>query len=134
DGVFLGPVIREENKERMINYIEEGKKEGANILLDGREKMPEDGYFVGPTIFEDVTTDMNLWKDEIFAPVLSVMKVKDLKESIDIANRSKFANGACLVTDSASSIRFSRETIEAGLLCINLGVPAPMAMFPFTGW
>ena len=134
DGVFLGPVIREENKERMINYIEEGKKEGANILLDGREKMPEDGYFVGPTIFEDVTTDMNLWKDEIFAPVLSVMKVKDLKESIDIANRSKFANGACLFTDSASSIRYFRENIDAGMLGINLGVPAPMAMFPFSGW
>src|SRR5699024_9891553 len=98
------------------------------------EKMPEDGYFVGPTIFEDVTTDMNLWKDEIFAPVLSVMRVKDLKESIDIANRSKFANGACLVTDSASSNRCFREHIDAGMLGTNLGVPAPMAMFPFSGW
>lgn len=134
DGVFLGPVIREENKDRTINYIEEGKKEGANILLDGREKMPEDGYFVGPTIFEDVTTDMNLWKDEIFAPVLSVIKVKDLKESIKITNQSEFANGACLFTDSASNIRYFRENVDAGMLGINLGVPAPMAMFPFSGW
>lgn len=134
DGVFLGPVIREENKDRTIKYIEEGEKEGAKLLLDGREKMPEDGYFVGPTIFEDVTTDMNLWKDEIFAPVLSVIKVKDLKESIKITNQSEFANGACLFTDSASNIRYFRENVDAGMLGINLGVPAPMAMFPFSGW
>lgn len=134
DGVFLGPVIREENKERTINYIEEGKKEGANLLLDGRERMSDEGYFVGPTIFENVTTDMQLWKDEIFAPVLSIVKVKDLKEAVEITNQSEFANGACLFTDSASNIRYFRENIDAGMLGINLGVPAPMAMFPFSGW
>lgn len=134
DGVFLGPVIREDAKERTINYIEEGEKEGAKLLLDGRERTSEEGYFIGPTIFEGVTTDMKIWKDEIFAPVLSVIKVKDLKEGIDIANQSEFANGACLFTDSASSVRYFREKIDAGMIGVNLGVPAPMAIFPFSGW
>src|SRR5699024_219057 len=134
DNVFLGPVIREENKERTLNYVEQGIEEDATLVLDGRKDNKEEGYFVKPTIFEDVTTDMKLWQDEIFAPVLSLVKVKDLKQGISLANQSEFANGACLFTDSASSIRYFRETIDAGMLGINLGVPAPMAVFPFSGW
>lgn len=134
DGVFLGPMIREENKQKTMEYIELGEKEGASLALDGRERASDKGYFVGPTIFEDVTTSMTIWKDEIFAPVLSIMKVKNLKDGIRKANQSEFANGACLFTDSASSIRYFREHIDAGMLGINLGVPAPMAIFPFSGW
>ncbi|MES1027610.1 methylmalonate-semialdehyde dehydrogenase [Bacillus velezensis] len=134
DGVFLGPVIREDNKKRTHSYIEKGIKEGARLLCDGRENATEDGYFVGPTIFDNVTTDMTIWKDEIFAPVLSVIRVKNLKEAVDIANQSEFANGACLFTSNANAIRYFRENIDAGMLGINLGVPAPMAFFPFSGW
>ncbi|MGX4687491.1 CoA-acylating methylmalonate-semialdehyde dehydrogenase [Vagococcus sp. JNUCC 83] len=134
DGVFLGPVIRQENLDRTLNYIEQGVEAGANLICDGRDQLDEDGYFVGPTIFEGVTTDMTIWKDELFAPVLSIMKIKDLKEGISIANASEFANGACLFTNNASAIRYFRENIDAGMLGINLGVPAPMAMFPFSGW
>ncbi|AME06881.1 methylmalonate-semialdehyde dehydrogenase [Bacillus siamensis] len=134
DGVFLGPVIREDNKKRTHSYIEKGIEEGARLLCDGRENVTEDGYFVGPTIFDNVTTDMTIWKDEIFAPVLSVMRVKNLKEAVDIANQSEFANGACLFTSNANAIRYFRENIDAGMLGINLGVPAPMAFFPFSGW
>ncbi|ANF38757.1 CoA-acylating methylmalonate-semialdehyde dehydrogenase [Bacillus velezensis] len=134
DGVFLGPVIREDNKKRTHSYIEKGIEEGARLLCDGRENATEDGYFVGPTIFDNVTTDMTIWKDEIFAPVLSVIRVKNLKEAVDIANQSEFANGACLFTSNANAIRYFRENIDAGMLGINLGVPAPMAFFPFSGW
>lgn len=134
DNVFLGPVIREENKARTLSYVDQGVQEGATLVLDGREGNKDEGYFVKPTIFEDVTTDMKLWQDEIFAPVLSLVKVTDLKEGIALANQSEFANGACLFTDSASSIRHFRENIDAGMLGINLGVPAPMAVFPFSGW
>ncbi|MCL9661297.1 methylmalonate-semialdehyde dehydrogenase [Paenibacillus hunanensis] len=134
DGVFLGPVIREDNKKRTVSYIEKGIEEGASLLLDGRERMSDDGYFIGPTIFEDVTPDMTIWKDEIFAPVLSVIRVKNLKQAIEIANQSEFANGACLFTSNANAIRYFRENIDAGMLGINLGVPAPMAFFPFSGW
>ena len=134
DGVFLGPVIREENKQRTLSYIEKGIEEGATLLTDGRERMSDDGYFIGPTIFEGVTPEMTIWKDEIFAPVLSVIRVKNLKEAVEIANKSEFANGACLFTGNAHAIRYFRENIDAGMLGINLGVPAPMAFFPFSGW
>lgn len=133
-GVFLGPVIREENQKRTIGYIEKGIEEGAKLVCDGRQNAPEDGYFVAPTIFDEVTTDMTIWKDEIFAPVLSIVRVKHLKEAVETANASEFANGACIYTSNASSIRYFRENIDAGMLGINLGVPAPMAFFPFSGW
>ncbi|MDG4944345.1 CoA-acylating methylmalonate-semialdehyde dehydrogenase [Staphylococcus agnetis] len=134
DNVFLGPVIREENKRRTLAYVNQGIAEGATLVLDGREGNQDDGYFVKPSIFENVTTDMTIWQDEIFAPVLTLVKISSLKEGIQLANQSEFANGACLFTDSASSIRYFREHIDAGMLGINLGVPAPMAIFPFSGW
>ncbi|ECB9461328.1 methylmalonate-semialdehyde dehydrogenase [Listeria monocytogenes] len=134
DGVFLGPVIREENQKRMIAYIEKGIEEGAKLTVDGRETGLSEGHFVGPTILEDVTTDMTIWKDEIFAPVLSVIRVKNLQEAVRVANQSEFANGACIFTNNAKAIRYFREKIDAGMLGVNLGVPAPMAFFPFSGW
>ncbi len=91
-------------------------------------------FFIGPTIFDGVTTDMTIWKEEIFAPVLSIIRVKHLQEAVDIANQSEFANGACIFTTNASAIRYFRENIDAGMLGVNLGVPAPMAFFPFSGW
>ncbi|WP_121610182.1 methylmalonate-semialdehyde dehydrogenase [Mesobacillus foraminis] len=134
DGIFLGPVIREQNKQRTLGYIQKGVEEGATLVCDGRSEVPEEGFFVGPTIFDGVTTDMEIWKDEIFAPVLSIVRVKNLKEAVETANKSEFANGACIYTSNASSIRYFRENIDAGMLGVNLGVPAPMAFFPFSGW
>ncbi|WP_338527543.1 CoA-acylating methylmalonate-semialdehyde dehydrogenase [Bacillus sp. MAG717A] len=136
DNVFLGPVIREGHKERTLQYIEQGINEGAHMIRDGRKDdiTNDEGYFIGPTIFDHVTQEMKIWQDEIFAPVLSIVRVKSLNEAIELANASKFANGACLYTDSAASVRTFRDQIEAGMLGINVGVPAPMAFFPFSGW
>ncbi|MED3687694.1 CoA-acylating methylmalonate-semialdehyde dehydrogenase [Peribacillus butanolivorans] len=136
EGVFLGPVIREGHKERTLSYIQSGVEQGATIIRDGREDDAANGqgYFVGPTIFDNVTQEMKIWQDEIFAPVLSVVRVKDLTEAINVANASPFANGACLYTNSAKAIREFREEIDAGMLGVNLGVPAPMAFFPFSGY
>ncbi|MBB3110771.1 malonate-semialdehyde dehydrogenase (acetylating)/methylmalonate-semialdehyde dehydrogenase [Paenibacillus phyllosphaerae] len=134
--VFLGPVIREANKARAIRYIELGEEEQAELVRDGRldAAASGSGYFVGPTIFDRVQPGMAIWSDEIFAPVLSIVRVKDLAEAIAVANRSEFANGACLYTDSAKAIREFREEMDAGMLGINLGVPAPMVFFPFSGY
>lgn len=136
EGVFLGPVIRESHKERTRNYIESGVEEGATLVLDGREAAQASGagYFLGPTLFDRVKPGMRIWTDEIFAPVLSVVRAESLDEAIGIANASEFANGACLYTDSAKAIRQFREQIDAGMLGINVGVPAPMAFFPFSGY
>ncbi|QKE73345.1 CoA-acylating methylmalonate-semialdehyde dehydrogenase [Arthrobacter citreus] len=136
EDVFLGPVIRKEHRERTEQYIESGIKEGATLLRDGRIDLirKEKGYFIGPTIFDNVNPSMKIWKDEIFAPVLSIVRVKTLEEAIELTNKSDFGNGACIFTDSASSIRYFRENIEVGMLGVNIGVPAPMAFFPFSGW
>lgn len=136
EGIFLGPVIRNSHKDKTLSYIESGIEEGAKLLRDGREdkSTSEGGYFVGPTIFDNVTQEMKIWKEEIFAPVLSIVRVNTLDEAIELANKSEFANGACLFTDSASAIRKFREEIDAGMLGVNLGVPAPMAFFPFSGY
>lgn len=136
EGVFLGPVIRDSHKERTLKYIELGEQEGAKLLRDGRkdEATEGQGYFIGPTVFDHVTTEMTIWKDEIFAPVLSVVRVNTLEEAIELTNESPFANGACIYTQNGSHVRKFREEIHAGMLGVNLGVPAPMAFFPFSGW
>ncbi|MCC3356864.1 CoA-acylating methylmalonate-semialdehyde dehydrogenase [Bacillus sp. REN16] len=136
DNVFLGPVIREQHKQRTLQYIAEGINEGAKLVRDGRqdEALQAKGYFVGPTIFDEVTEEMKIWQDEIFAPVLSIARVKNLVEAVNLANQSRFANGACIFTKDGGSVRQFRETIDAGMLGVNIGVPAPMAFFPFSGW
>lgn len=136
ENATLGPVIRESQKERTLKYIRLGEEQGATLVRDGREdeKTKGKGYFVGPTIFDHVTQEMLIWQDEIFAPVLSIVRVNTLAEAIAFANASEFANGACLFTDSAKAVREFRDTIDAGMLGVNIGVPAPMAFFPFSGY
>jgi len=136
EGIFLGPLIRQSHKEKTLEYIEEGVKEGAVLVRDGREDKNaiSEGYFVGPTIFDAVTEEMKIWQDEIFAPVLSISRVKNLDEAIGLANKSRFANGACIFTKDGGNVRKFREEIDAGMLGLNIGVPAPMAFFPFSGW
>ncbi|KWX73672.1 methylmalonate-semialdehyde dehydrogenase [Paenibacillus riograndensis] len=136
EGVFLGPMIRQSNKERTAAYIETGIQEQAELVRDGRLDSAAGGagYFLGPTLFDHVQPGMTIWREEIFAPLLAVVRVKDLAEAIAVTNQSPFANGACIYTDSAKAIREFREEIDAGMLGINLGVPAPMAFFPFSGY
>ncbi|QTC41744.1 CoA-acylating methylmalonate-semialdehyde dehydrogenase [Bacillus sp. V3] len=136
EDVFLGPVIRDEHKKKTESYIEKGVEEGATLVRDGRtdEAYKENGYFIGPTIFDNVTSSMKIWKDEIFAPVLSIVRVDTLEDAINLTNESDFGNGACLFTKDGSDVRYFREFIEVGMLGVNIGVPAPMAFFPFSGW
>jgi len=136
EGVFLGPVIRETHKEKTLQYIETGEKEGATLVRDGRKDkdVQAKGYFIGPTIFDHVTSDMKIWQNEIFAPVLSISRVKNVDEGIALSNQSSFANGACIFTNDGGNVRRFREKIDAGMLGLNIGVPAPMAFFPFSGW
>ncbi len=134
--VTLGPVIRGAHKDRAAGYIASGIEEGATVVCDGREnpRSSGPGFYLGPTIFDHVTPAMKIWREEIFAPVLSVVRAPDLSSAIALANRSPLANGACLYTTQSAAVRQFRETIDAGMLGINIGVPAPMAFFPFSGW
>lgn len=136
ENVFLGPVIRHAHKARTEQYIEKGCEEGARLLLDGRtaEAAQGAGYFVGPTIFDHVKPGMTIWNEEIFAPVLSVVRADCLEEAIELTNQSEFANGGCIFTQNTHAVRQFREQMDAGMLGVNVGVPAPMAFFPFSGY
>jgi malonate-semialdehyde dehydrogenase (acetylating) / methylmalonate-semialdehyde dehydrogenase len=136
EDVFLGPLIRDSHKKRVLDYIDLGVEEQATLVRDGRmdAEKTDKGYFLGATIFDHVNKDMTIWKDEIFAPVLSIVRVKDLDEAIALTNESKFANGAVIYTQSGKAARDFRDRIDAGMLGVNVNVPAPMAFFPFSGW
>lgn len=133
EDVFFGPLIRESHRDRVADYIDTGVKEGATLLLDGRDVKHEKGYYLGATIFDNVTPEMKIWQDEIFGPVLSIVRVKSLEEGIELVNRSKFANGAVIYTSSGKYVQQFREKIDAGMIGVNVNVPAPMAFFTFAG-
>ncbi|MBH0230670.1 CoA-acylating methylmalonate-semialdehyde dehydrogenase [Halobacillus yeomjeoni] len=133
---LLTPVIRESHREKVVGYIEKGVQEGAALIRDGRQEMTDskDGNFLGPTIFDHVTPQMTIAKEEIFAPVLSLLRAESLDEGLDYIRKSRYGNGATLYTKDASAVRKFREEADAGMLGINVGVPATMAFFPFSGW
>jgi len=130
----MGPVIREERRKELIGYIEQGEEVGATLVSDGRGVGPSEGFFLGPTIFDRVTPDMALWRDELFGPVLSVVRASDIDEALDILNASSYGNAASIFTTSGANARAFKRRAEAGMLGVNIGVAAPMAFFPFTGW
>lgn len=134
-GVAMGPLVSQDAKNRVLKYIDAGVKEGATLALDGREcKMPSSGCFVGPTVFDNCAADMSIVREEIFGPVLSVMRVKTLDDAIDAVNQSEYGNMSVIFTDSGHAARRFQRTVQAGMLGVNVGVPAPMAAFPFAGW
>jgi malonate-semialdehyde dehydrogenase (acetylating)/methylmalonate-semialdehyde dehydrogenase len=136
-GVEMGPVITKESKARIEKLIEKGIEEGARLLLDGRKiniHGGEDGNFIGPTILDNVGIDSEIYKTEIFGPVLSIVNVDSLEDAIKLINQSRYGNSACIFTRSGSAARkFRRETMT-GNIGINIGIAAPMAFFPFSGW
>ena len=130
----MGPVIRDERRKELIGYIEEGQEGGATLALDGRGVGPSQGFFLGPTIFDGVTPAMRLWKEELFGPVLSVLRAADIDEALRMLNSSTYGNAASIFTSSGHNAREFKRRAEAGMLGVNIGVAAPMAFFPFTGW
>jgi malonate-semialdehyde dehydrogenase (acetylating)/methylmalonate-semialdehyde dehydrogenase len=133
----MGPVISAQAKDRVLTYIEGGVRAGAKLARDGRrDRVPEspNGYFVGPTIFAEAQSEMAIARDEIFGPVLTVLRAGNLDAAIELVNASSFGNSASLYTTSGAAAREFRRRIEAGMLGVNIGVPAPMAFFPFSGW
>ncbi|MDP4129643.1 MAG: CoA-acylating methylmalonate-semialdehyde dehydrogenase [Bacteroidota bacterium] len=135
--VEMGPVISKESKRRIETLIAQGEAEGGSVLLDGRNasvKGYENGNFIQPTILENIPVDGELIKTEIFGPVMSLLHMKTVEESIAFINSGKYGNMACLFTSSGASARKFRNQALAGNIGINIGVAAPMAQFPFSGW
>ncbi|MCB0198428.1 MAG: aldehyde dehydrogenase family protein, partial [Anaerolineae bacterium] len=135
-GVEMGPVITKESQERIEGLIAKGAQEGANVLVDGRGKRVtgyENGYFVHPTILDDVNPGGEIAKTEIFGPVLSLMHATDVDEAIALVNNRAYGNQASIFTSSGAVARKFRHEVDAGNVGINIGVAAPMAYFPFSG-
>ena len=137
EAVQMGPVINQASRARIEGLIQAGVDEGASLLVDGRNPNIvgyEKGNFVRPTILQDVNPAGNIAQTEIFGPVLSLMHVNDIDEAIQIVNQGQYGNMACLFTSSGSAARKFRYAAQAGNIGINIGVAAPMAYFPFSGW
>jgi malonate-semialdehyde dehydrogenase (acetylating)/methylmalonate-semialdehyde dehydrogenase len=134
-GVEMGPLVTAEHCRRVTGYVEKGVAEGAVPRVDGRQHKPAgSGYFLGPTIFDHVTPEMTIAREEIFGPVLSVMRVKTLDDAIELVNRSPYGNATAIFTASGKSAREYSSRCEVGMVGVNVGVAAPMAFFPFAGW
>jgi len=134
-GVEMGPLVSSDHCQRVEGYIQKGVAEGATPLVDGRErKAAGNGYFLGPTIFDHVTPEMTIGRDEIFGPVLSVMRVNTLEDAIQLVNRSPYGNATAIFTSSGKAAREYSSRCEVGMVGVNVGVAAPMAFFPFAGW
>src|SRR5436190_2152346 len=133
----MGPVITAQHRDRVFSLVETGEKEGAKIIADGRGvKVPDapNGFFMGATIVDQVQDEMTIAREEVFGPVLNVMRADDVDQAIAIANKSAYGNGAAIFTNSGKAAREFKNRVKAGMIGINIGVPATMAMFPFTGW
>jgi malonate-semialdehyde dehydrogenase (acetylating)/methylmalonate-semialdehyde dehydrogenase len=133
----MGPVITGQHRERVLSLIDAGVKEGAKALADGRGvkvTSAPNGFFVGATVLDGVNWDMTVMREEIFGPVLNVMHVDNLELAIEAANRSAYGNGASIFTRSGKAAREFKHRVKAGMVGINVGVPAPIALFPFSGW
>jgi malonate-semialdehyde dehydrogenase (acetylating)/methylmalonate-semialdehyde dehydrogenase len=137
DGVDMGPVITADSKSRIEHLIQKGVDEGANVLLDGRNTSIsgyEKGNFISPTILENVALDKELIQTEIFGPVMSLISMSNIDDALKFINSGNYGNMACLFTSSGASARKFRNQANAGNIGINIGVAAPMAQFPFSGW
>lgn len=133
----FGPLISMAAKERVLNLIQTGKEEGAECLLDGSDCQVEgypDGNWVGPTLFTNVNTQMRIYQEEIFGPVLCCIHVKTLDDAISLINKNSYGNGTSIFTSSGSAASWFQRKIEVGMVGVNIPIPVPVPVFSFTGW
>ena len=133
----MGPLVTAQAQERVSGYIDAGEAAGAELVVDGRgPKVDADGngFFVGPTLFDHVTTDMSIYQDEIFGPVLSVVRVDSYEEGVKLINDNPYGNGTAIFTNDGGAARQFQNEVNVGMIGINVPVPVPMAYYSFGGW
>ena len=126
-----------EHRDRVVGYIDAGEKEGATLTVDGREgdfDADGNGYFVAPTLFDHVTTEMSIYQDEIFGPVLSVLRVETYDDALELINSNPYGNGTSIFTNDGGAARRFENEVEVGMIGINVPIPVPMAYYSFGGW
>ncbi len=134
-GVDMGPLVTGQHREKVASYIEKGVKEGAKLVVDARQQaVPKEGFYLGTSLFDHVTPDMEIYKHEIFGPVLIVLRVKTFEEAIGLVNRNPYANGTAIFTESGGAARRFAAEIQVGMVGVNVPIPVPVAYFSFGGW
>jgi malonate-semialdehyde dehydrogenase (acetylating) / methylmalonate-semialdehyde dehydrogenase len=136
-GCDMGPLVTAAARDRVWGYVDAGEAAGATLVVDGRDVTPDAdgaGYFVGPTLFDHVTTDMSIYTDEIFGPVLSVVRVGTYDEAIELINANPYGNGTAIFTNDGGAARRFQNEVEVGMVGVNVPVPVPMAYYSFGGW
>ena len=134
-GVDLGPIITEQSEARIRGYIDDAEKKGAKIVLDGRaQRGTQEGFWVGATILDNMSTDIPAGREEIFGPVLSIIRVPTVDKAIEIENSNPYGNASSIYTTSGDVARRVMESVEAGMCGVNVGVPVPREPFGFGGW
>ncbi len=134
-GVDMGPLVTGQHREKVASYIEKGVKEGAKLVVDARaQQVPKEGFYLGTSLFDHVTPDMEIYKHEIFGPVLIVLRVKTFEEAIGLVNRNPYANGTAIFTESGGAARRFAAEIQVGMVGINVPIPVPVAFYSFGGW
>jgi malonate-semialdehyde dehydrogenase (acetylating)/methylmalonate-semialdehyde dehydrogenase len=137
EGVEMGPLVTRQHRDKVAGYVDTGVKEGARLVLDGRgRKVPgyESGFFLGTTLFDHVTPQMRIYTDEIFGPVLSVLRAATLEDAIALVNGNPYANGTAIFTESGGAARRFESEIQVGMVGINVPIPVPVAFYSFGGW
>ncbi|QSE80126.1 CoA-acylating methylmalonate-semialdehyde dehydrogenase [Rhodococcus koreensis] len=133
----MGPLVTKVHRDKVASYIDAGENDGATIVVDGRQVQPDggaDGFWLGPTLIDHVTTDMSVYTDEIFGPVLSVIRVETYDEALELVNSSQFGNGTAIFTNDGGAARRFQNEVEVGMVGINVPIPVPMAYYSFGGW
>src|SRR5699024_1698257 len=135
-GTDMGPLVTSEHRDKVAGYIDAGEREGATVVVDGRQgefDADGNGYFVGPTLFDHVTTDMTIYKEEIFGPVLSVLRVDTYEEGLDLINANPYGNGTAVFTNERAAARRCANEVAAGMVGINVPTPVPLARYSVQG-
>jgi malonate-semialdehyde dehydrogenase (acetylating)/methylmalonate-semialdehyde dehydrogenase len=134
EGMDMGPLVTGEHRDKVAGFIEKGKKEGAKIVLDGANPPVKEGFFLGTTLFDNVTRDMEVYRNEIFGPVLVVLRVDSLDKAIELVNSSPYANGTAIFTESGGAARRFENEVQVGMVGVNVPIPVPVAFYSFGGW
>ena len=131
----MGPLISKEHRTRVVDYINSGEAEGATVVCDGRVHSPEQkGFYVGATLLDNVTTDMAVYRDEIFGPVLSVVRVQSFDDALDVIAKNQYGNGVAVFTRDGGTARQFQKNVQAGMVGINVPIPVPVGYHSFGGW
>ena len=134
-GADMGPLVTKVHRDKVASYIEAGVAEGATLVMDGRAVNPGgDGFWLGPTLFDNLTTSMSIYTEEIFGPVLGVIRVKSYDEALKLVNDHKYGNGTAIFTNDGGAARRYQNEVEVGMVGINVPIPVPMAYYSFGGW